>query len=106
MARFVEFDVADGETQIIVEMADDTPRGPVRATRGGAMVEKASVALEDVASRIRPLAEIMLSQLKTLPSKPTEIDIEFGVKLNASAGVVIAQACSEGHVKIALRWKS
>jgi hypothetical protein len=32
------------------------------------------------------------------------IEVEFGIKLTATAGVVLAKASTEGHCKIAIKW--
>lgn len=35
---------------------------------------------------------------------PHDIEIEFGVKLNAEAGALIAKTAAEGHLIIKLKW--
>ena len=36
--------------------------------------------------------------------KPDEVEIEFGVKLNAEAGALIARTGTEGHFQVTVRW--
>jgi Trypsin-co-occurring domain 1 len=36
---------------------------------------------------------------------PDEHEIEFGIKLNAEAGVVVAKSAVEGHFSVKLLWR-
>jgi hypothetical protein len=44
-------------------------------------------------------------QLRQLANPPDEIDIEFGVKLHADLGAIIARTGGEANFQIALRWR-
>jgi hypothetical protein len=46
----------------------------------------------------------MIDAFRTLSHKPDEVEIEFGVKLDASVGAVIAGAGTGVHLNVTLRW--
>jgi hypothetical protein len=50
------------------------------------------------------LAEVLLAELKELSAKPSELAVEFGIKLSVEAGVIIAKTAVEGNCKITLKW--
>jgi hypothetical protein len=77
--------------------------------RGGAIassdiVVKANESFESALDRVRWAAEGLLARLTSLASPPDEVAIEFGVKLNAETGAVIAKAATEANFKINLKW--
>jgi hypothetical protein len=104
--RLIEFPVEDG-TNLVVEVDDPLPEGGVvRAARPGEVAEKASQTLEAALGKIKPMAGAILSVLEDLAKSPQEIQIEFGVKVNANAGAVLASAGMEGHYRVTLVWTS
>jgi hypothetical protein len=54
---------------------------------------------------VRSAAEGILHQLRSLAQPPDEVAVEFGVKMNAQAGAIIAKASSEANFKINVTWK-
>jgi hypothetical protein len=50
-------------------------------------------------------AEGVLHQLRSLAEPPDEVAVEFGVKMSAETGAVIAKASTEANFKISLSWK-
>ncbi|WP_159042707.1 MULTISPECIES: CU044_2847 family protein [Streptomyces] len=92
----------DGEGQLVVEVEDDEP-GMVRASRVGDRMREASVSLEEALAPIRRAAETTLRTFQA--AQPTTVELEFGVKLNASAGAVLTKAGVEGHIVVKLGWQ-
>ena len=45
-----------------------------------------------------------MAQMQEAAADAKEIGVEFGIKLTATAGVVLAKASTEGHCKIAIKW--
>lgn len=107
MARLAKFVLPDGSS-IVAEVDDDSFESS-RVMRGGAVVTselivQANNTFETALDRIRTAAESMLSRLTSLAQPPDELAIEFGVKLNAETGAVIAKAATEANFKINLKW--
>lgn len=107
MARLAKFVLPDGSS--IVAEVDDESFESSRVMRGGAgtmpeLVIKANDSFETALDRIRTAAESMLNRLTSLAQPPDQLAIEFGVKLNAETGAVIAKAATEANFKINLTW--
>ncbi|HEY8201058.1 MAG TPA: CU044_2847 family protein [Actinomycetota bacterium] len=104
MKRLVEFPQEDG-TSLVVEIDETVPEGGVvRAARPGEIAEKATQTFEAALSKIKPMAEAIFTTLKDLAQCPEQIQVEFGVKITANAGAVLASAGVEGNYKVTLTW--
>ncbi|MEU1882756.1 CU044_2847 family protein [Streptosporangium sp. NPDC001559] len=100
MSELIRFETTGGH--IVVETADE--EGVRRVSRKG---------LTDVARRFgEVLAEVEVAAADALESfrsgrlRPDQIEIEFGVKLNAEAGALIAKTSTEGQLTVKLTWSS
>ena len=106
MARLAKFVLPDGSS--IVAEVDDESYDSSRVMRGGGasseIVVKANESFESALDRVRWAAEGLLNRLTTLTSPPDELEVEFGVKLNAETGAVIAKAATEANFRVNLKW--
>ncbi|WP_430383472.1 CU044_2847 family protein [Streptomyces sp. P10-4] len=108
MADTTEFRVSDGSV-LRVEVDGPAPPGgaayePVRRRRGDA-AGAAADTLRQAVDRVRPAVQDVLASLRAMPQAPDRVCLEFGVKLSADAGVVLARAATEAHFKVALEWE-
>lgn len=103
MAGLLRIAMADGEgeSQLVVEVEDDEP-GMVRASRVGNRMHEATVSLEEARTPIRRAAETTLRTFRA--ARPSTVELEFGVKPNASAGAVPTKAGVEGHIVVKPGW--
>ncbi|MBC7334659.1 MAG: hypothetical protein H5U01_00075 [Clostridia bacterium] len=105
MKRLIEFPLEDGTT-IMVEVEEPEGAGMMPAARGGpGMPEKAHQTFEAALEKIRPAAQTIVKKLRALHDPPDEIEVEFGMKLNAQAGALVAAAGTEANYKVTLTWK-
>ena len=95
------FEAADG-TPVLVEV-DDEGVGVERASRGTDGVLVAGERIEDALARVRPAAQAVLAEMRGL--SPDKVKVEFGIKLTAGAGAVIAKTEAEGHFTVTLEWE-
>ena len=103
MKQLVEFPL-EGGGWIVVEV--DEPRaGTVRAGRAGEVIERAQQTFESALQSIKPAAASIVRFLRELEDSPDEVSVEFGIKLNVKAGVVIS-ADAEANYKVNLKWKA
>ena len=107
MARLAQFVLPDGSS--IVAEVDDVAVDSSRIMRGGAaasseIVVKANESFESALDRVRWAAEGLLDRLTSLTRPPDEVAVEFGVKLNAETGAVIAKVSTEANFKVNLKW--
>jgi hypothetical protein len=77
-----------------------------RAGRPGRVVARASRSLEDMLRGLRPVAESFVAQFREMTCTPSEIGVEFGVKLSAEADVVIASTATEATFSVSLTWRT
>jgi NTP-dependent ternary system trypsin peptidase co-occuring protein len=101
MDQLLQFESAGGA--VLVEVADDEP-GIERAARVDEVVVKASASLEGAMEQVRAFANATLGKVQDLAQQPEQIEVEFGIRLNAAAGAVIARTQAEGHLQIKLTW--
>jgi hypothetical protein len=101
MTAILAFDTADGDS-IKVEV-DDSRGGPHRVSRDGQVIE-AGRRLEDVLQQVGPTVRTVLASLTGLAAD--EREIEFGIKLTAEAGVLVAKTALEGNFVLRLKWAS
>ncbi|MFJ4200912.1 CU044_2847 family protein [Streptomyces sviceus] len=101
MAELVRFHAADGAT-LLVEVDDeevDLERIGVRDSHG---VAEAGRRLEEALAVVRPALRSVVDFVGALA--PNEYEVEFGMKLNAESGVVIAKTALEGHFNVKIHW--
>lgn len=111
MKRLVEFPL-ENNTTILVEVDEpfdspDTSDGDVpRGMLASELADKAQQTFETAVSKIRPLAAAVIGQLRELRDSPEQVSVEFGIKLSAASGVVLASSAIEANFKISATWKS
>ncbi|MFF9114431.1 CU044_2847 family protein [Streptomyces massasporeus] len=110
MAETTEFRASDG-TVLRVEVDGPPPpygadaHEPVRRRRRPETAEGATGTLREAVDHVRPAAQDVLDSLRAMPQAPDRVTLEFGVKLGADAGVVLARVSSEAHFKVLMEWE-
>ncbi|MGH8930271.1 MAG: CU044_2847 family protein [Egibacteraceae bacterium] len=85
-----------GRGSLVVEV-DSLEAGPVKAGRGGQLMGQAAQTLEAALASVVPAASVLLDKLGEV--KPSEICVQFGIKLTAEAGAgQLATASADGTV--------
>ncbi len=105
MAELAQFPLNGGGV-LVVEV--DTADSPARRVMRGAnpeTVATATATFESALQTVRSAAEGILHQLRSLAEPPDEVEVEFGVKMSAETGAIIAKASTEANFKINLTWK-
>ncbi|MEV8093350.1 CU044_2847 family protein [Kitasatospora sp. NPDC085879] len=106
MSHYVEFLTADGAV-VRVESTSQTPAAygmqPV-GRGGGDAVVRASETFEHALGGVRAAAEAALAVLRDGSLRPDTVEIEFGVKLSAEAGALIARTAADAHLTVKLSW--
>jgi hypothetical protein len=106
MKRLVEFPLEDGSFIMVeVDGAEASGGGAVRGLHPTEVAEKARQTFEASMERIKPAAAALISKLRELSDQPEQVAVEFGVKLSAAAGVVLASSGLEANFKVTLTWK-
>ncbi|MFE5923058.1 CU044_2847 family protein [Streptomyces sp. NPDC056468] len=93
----------DGEV-IVVELADGQGSGVIRASRGDELFQTSADTFESGMSRVQRVAATMLARLADLPRSPDHVRAEFGLRVTAEAGLVVAKGSGDAHIKLELAW--
>jgi hypothetical protein len=102
MDDLVEFKTEDGAL-IVVEAADGDESGARLVSRGDGPAQAART-FEGALGGVRAAAESALRVFRDGSLRPDAVELEFGVKLSAETGAVIAKGAAEGHLIVRLSW--
>ncbi|MFJ1971118.1 CU044_2847 family protein [Streptomyces sp. NPDC087903] len=101
MDGLTQFKTEDGAL-VVVEGVDEEP-GARMVSRGDAPLQ-ATRTFEGALDGVRAAAESALRVFRDGALQPDSVELEFGVKLSAEAGAVIAKGSAEGHLVVKLSW--
>ena len=110
----VQFDSGDNET-ILVEIfspknTDDIDEGATLTRSGtarGAFDGYSAIeqfAIKDITNGIKPLLQGISAAVREVDIRPDELELSFGIKLTASAGVVLTKLGSEATINLKMKW--
>ena len=106
MAELAQFPLNGGGVLVVeVEPPDSSIKRVMRGGTAEAAIATANATFESALQTVRCAAEGILQQLRSLAEPPDEVAVEFGVKMNAETGAIIAKASTEANFKINLTWK-
>lgn len=104
MSKNVEFPLEDGSS-IVIQVDEPETGGTVRASRFSEhMVERSKMSFQEALRKIYAATETAVIPLTRLSTRPSEIEMEFGINLSAELGAVIAKSASEANYKVTLKW--
>lgn len=89
---------------IIVEFPKRAGVAEVSLTTGD-LIAKSQAALTKTTEAIKEIALRVTAGLEDLVVRPQEIEVTFGLKFDAEAGVVVSKAGVEASVEVKLVWK-
>ena len=101
MMELVRFELQTGGA-VTVEV-EEAP-GVRRAARQGSVLRNAQLSLEQALGDVRDAAAEVLGQFQKMVSQPNEVEITFGIRLDAQAGALIAKTGMQGHFEVKLKW--
>ncbi|MDJ0909794.1 MAG: CU044_2847 family protein [Woeseiaceae bacterium] len=102
MREVKEFEI-DGKP-LYVEIAEvdgPTDYSLVSRRRGG---QDMVASMDSALSTVRPVADKLMGTMNDLAVRPSEVEVEFGIKLSAEIGAFLASATTEGHFTVKLKW--
>ncbi len=100
MERLVEFRTDEGAV-VSVEAVEERS-GSRLVSRNGTV--QAARTFEDALEGVRAAASSALRVFRDGSLRPDGVEIEFGVKLSAETGAIIAKGTAEGHLVVKLTW--
>ncbi|MEU4493465.1 CU044_2847 family protein [Streptomyces sp. NPDC023998] len=102
MSELMRWDSDEGPVVVEVDSRDPGFRSVAR--RGEGEVHDVEGRFESALNNVRGAAVSALRTFRDEALHPDEITLEFGVKLSAAAGAVIAKTTAEGHLIVKLTW--
>ncbi|MFF4346529.1 CU044_2847 family protein [Streptomyces sp. NPDC001530] len=102
MDGLVEFKTDDGAVIVVEGIEDES--GSRLVARGDDGAVRATRTFEGSLEGVRAAAESALRVFRDGNLRPDSVEIEFGVKLTAEAGALIAKSAVEGHLVVKLSW--
>ena len=97
----MEFETADGA---LVSVESTEERSGSRLVSRGDGTVQATRTFEGALEGVRAAADSALRVFRDGTLRPDGIEIEFGVKLSAETGAIIAKGTAEGHLVVKLNW--
>ena len=95
----------DCDERIVVEVEADE-EGYVGVTRGvGGTIGEVHQSFHEALAKVRGAAITAIHTFHDKAVGADEVELEFGVKLTAEAGAVIAKTATEGHLTVKLKWR-
>jgi hypothetical protein len=104
MNTLTEFELAQGGS-ILVESSDPQVGGNLTPVSATELVQRAQDTFETAVDKLRPAIDYLNQQLTAFRNSPDNVELEFGIKLTAAAGAIIASAGTEANFKVKLCWK-
>jgi hypothetical protein len=88
---------------VVFDIDDVEGVGPENVSRkDGTVVAKLDESLDDALASARPAAEAVINTFRAL--SPGAIGVEFGLRVDAEAGVVFAKGGVGAHFTVTLNW--
>lgn len=107
MKKLIEFPLNNGGS-VIIEVEESAPEGGMEhiGLKPGEVTKKATQSFETALDKIKPVTNSIINNLRNHKDSPDEISVEFGLKMTAEAGAIIASAGIEANFKVFMTWKS
>ncbi|MEG5066692.1 CU044_2847 family protein [Microcoleus sp. B3-A4] len=107
MKQIVEFCLESGES-ILVEVDRAEPTDDLISNCigiGDRVIQKAEKTFESALDKIKPLANAIMTKVRSLNEPADEVEVKFGIKMSAELGAVIASGNGEVNYEITLKWQ-
>ena len=102
--NLVQFELEDG-SPVLIEVEEPTVRSNQKVSLIPQGVEQAQVRFAEAIAQIRPAAQAILDAFRQM-NNPSEVNLEFGIKLSGKLGAIFTAVESEATFKVALKWKN
>lgn len=102
MNKTLQFDT--GENQIIlIEVKDNEEDYEDTFVSGGREINKATIKFIDSISSITTIAKAVTGHISTLPDKPSEFSLEFGLKISGNSNTIIASGSTNENLSVTIK---
>lgn len=91
---------------VLVEVKGAKVGGYEEISVGGEVVAKTSQSLDDAMHTVSAIAESVSDAIAHSVRPPSDIEVTFGLKFGATAGVVVAKGNAEANLQVKMTWNS
>jgi hypothetical protein len=105
MSQLAKFPLKNGGFLAVEVDAAEASGRMMRGSTPAEVLVTASNTFEAALENVRAAAEGILNELRSLAHPPDDVAVEFGVKMSAESGAIIAKLTGEANFKINLTWK-
>jgi len=102
--KIVEYKLESGGSVFIEVEETELDRGRSPVSKKSGVPEEATKEFEKALDGVKPAADLILQKLQNFTSKPDNIEIDFGIKMSAEAGAIIATTAVEANFTVKLSW--
>jgi hypothetical protein len=111
MTQVLSYPLEDGGVLAVEAASPDVPSGlglaspedrRMRLRKAEDRLKDTGQTLESAVGKVIPGLEAVTAQLRKL--SPDEIAVEFGLKVTAESGIVVAKGSAEVHFTATLKW--
>lgn len=103
MSKIIQFNSEKTEN-LLVEIVDENEYYEDTFVSDGREINKATIRFSKSLSSIKTVAEAAMDNMLSLPKKPSEFSIEFGLKISGKTNAIIASGSAEGNIKVTIKW--
>jgi hypothetical protein len=96
--------VVDSNAPILVELAPKAGLKKV-ALRREDLEEQSTKAIEGAMNTIHNTARQVTTTINALSIKPSQVEVDFGIKLEAETGAIITKVGGEATFNVKLTWE-
>jgi hypothetical protein len=106
MKRYIAFPLStQQDTMVVVEVEEPEVGGYERAARAPELAQKVGQSFEAALEKVMPIARTIVAKLQGLGDSLAEAEVEFGLKMDAKAGILLACGGVEANFKVSLKLK-
>ncbi|MFF4233587.1 CU044_2847 family protein [Streptomyces sp. NPDC001820] len=103
-----ELDAIDPTPDVGHVLVDFAPTPGLRqvATSPADLARRSESAVDAAMGTIRSMARRVEAAVDALPHRPDQVEVEFGITLDAESGALIAKASAGASLTVRLTWSS
>lgn len=88
----------DDGSEVLAEVEE------VSGAFGQASADLGEIDFGKALARVKSAANELIGCIRTMAVEPDSYEVQFGIKLNAQAGAIIAKASAEANFTVKLNW--
>lgn len=92
------------ESIVLFELSDQRGKTTATCRHPQELATKSAQSLGQAMGTIQALANRTAETLGRLPNPPATCELEFGIKMDATAGALVSQSATESNLRIKLVW--